>query len=118
MYAAGGFALHPIGWLAEYEDGNVGLFCSFNGFGDGLVVVGYGLVVAGGHGAIEVDVLEDVSVFAGEQTAALGVEEAVAEALLKCCARRNHVFGIAGDGPCAEQLALAVGHGTDESDGF
>ena len=44
MRAAAGFAFHPVGRLAQGQDGDVGLLRGLHGFGDGLGVVGDGLV--------------------------------------------------------------------------
>ena len=82
MHAAGGFAFHPVGALAQGQNGHVGLLGGFHGLGNGPGVVGNGVAASGGgNGAAKVHLVEHDFILAGKQSAALGVEQPIAEAL-------------------------------------
>src|SRR4051812_4327829 len=68
---AGGFALHPVGWLAEREDCDVGFARSGDRFGDGLLIVQDGFCGTGSC-AGEGDALEFCGILCGEQAASPG----------------------------------------------
>ena len=71
----------------------VPLLGGFYRFCNGLGIVGDRNVVVNSHLAVEVDVVEHTGVLAGEQAASLGVEEAIAEAILKGGAQGDDILG-------------------------